>query len=356
LRTTAPGALVRRVPAAIVVLLALGSSGALRALPAGAAPGASTHTSLATQQSTHGAAGGPFAFQLTSRDRVATEVGSTTPTTTTPSTTTTTPITTATTSSTTPTTTTTSTTPTSTTPTTTTPTTTTTTAMPADRGVRQPVVALVPQQAAVPLAIARLDCSGGVIYQVQRASTGSTNGKLNAIAVGAMSGTNPVSATQATTSLIPQGLPNALGITAGGLGAWALAPQTAGGILNTLVFTLWSFATVTNVWTQHTANIDTTGRLPSGVTAASIRSGGIVAGAIDPLSGNYYWASLASAPTNSLTIFGWNTTTNQPIGVVANSTLPQNVPARGAPTATSPSIAPATCTSSATPERPRDSV
>jgi uncharacterized repeat protein (TIGR01451 family) len=65
------------------------------------------------------------------------------------------------------------------------------------------------------------------------------------------------------------------------------------------------------------------------VTAATIGSGGIVAGDVDPLSGNFFWAFLANAPTNALTIFGWNTTTNQPIGVVANSTLPQTVPASG---------------------------
>ena len=73
----------------------------------------------------------------------------------------------------------------------------------------------------------------------------------------------------------------------------------------------------------------TTGKLPAGVTRTSIRDGGIVAGAVDPLSGNYYWASLANAPNNSMTIFGWNTTTNTSIGVVANSTWPEDVPGSG---------------------------
>ena len=163
-----------------------------------------------------------------------------------------------------------------------------------------------------------------------------------------------------TTSLIPAGNPgpNALGITAGGQGAWALSPQTPGGTGDTLIFTLYSFDVTTEIWTPHTANINTAGRLPAGVTAASIRSGGIVAGAIDPLSGNYYWASLANAPVDSMTIFGWNPTTNQSIGVVANSTVPQNVPGRHmpGPTATSRSTPPATCTSSATPGRQRPSV
>src|SRR5262249_8666458 len=37
------------------------------------------------------------------------------------------------------------------------------------------------------------------------------------------------------------------------------------------------------------------------------------------------WAWFASAPTDAMTVFGWNTATNQPIGVVANSNLPQNI-------------------------------
>src|SRR5262245_40884534 len=180
----------------------------------------------------------------------------------------------------------------------------------------------------LPLAVPALDCSGDTIYQIQRPTSGNTAGRLNAVAVGAMTGTNPVSATQVTPSMLAAG-GNALGISAGGLAAWALAPQTPGGSGNTLDFTLFSFDPTTEVWTPHTASIDTTGRLPSNVTAGSIRTGGIVAGAVDPLSGNFYWASLANAPINSMTIFGWNTTADQAIGVVANSTVPQNVPTTG---------------------------
>src|SRR5262245_53280920 len=50
-----------------------------------------------------------------------------------------------------------------------------------------------------------LDCSGSTIYQISRPSTGSTSGRLNAVAVGAMTGTDPVTAAQATTTLIPAG-------------------------------------------------------------------------------------------------------------------------------------------------------
>jgi uncharacterized repeat protein (TIGR01451 family) len=171
-----------------------------------------------------------------------------------------------------------------------------------------------------------LDCSGDTIYQIQHASSGSTTGRLNTVAVGSMSGTAPVTATQVTPpSLIPATSPgaNALGITEGGQGAWALAPQAPGGTGNTLDFTLQEFDRAANAWTQRTASIDTTNRLPSGVTAAGIRTQGIVAGAVDPRSGNFFWAYLANAPTNAMVVFGFNTTTNQPIGVVANSTLPQ---------------------------------
>ena len=173
-----------------------------------------------------------------------------------------------------------------------------------------------------------LDCSGNTIYDLQRASTGSTSGRLNAVAVGAMSGTNPVTATEVSSPL-PAGDGNALGISEGGGAAWALAPQQAGGSGNTLTFTLYSLNPATDAWTRHTATFDVTGRLPSGVTVASIRSNGIVAGAIDPHSGNFFWAYFASASSGAMTIFGFNTTTNQPIGVVANSTVPQTLPETG---------------------------
>ncbi len=178
---------------------------------------------------------------------------------------------------------------------------------------------------------APLTCPIGTIYQIQRASSGSTTGRLNVVNVSAMSGTNPVTATQVTPSLIPATSPgaNALGISAGGVAAWALAPQSPGGTGDTLTFTLRKFDPATDAWTSHTVDINTAGRLPSGVTAAGIRSQGIVAGAIDPHSGDFFWAYLASAPVNRMVVFGFNTTTNQPIGVVANSTLPQETPASG---------------------------
>jgi fimbrial isopeptide formation D2 family protein len=174
-----------------------------------------------------------------------------------------------------------------------------------------------------------LSCSGGTIYQVQRGSGG--NGILNAVAVGSMSGTNPVTATQVSTT-IPNNMPNALGITAGGTAAWALAPQSPTVSGNTLTFSVRSYDAGTGTWTTQTATVDTTGKLPAGVTPASIANGGIVAGAIDPLSGNYYWAAYANAPVNAITIFGWNTTTNTSIGVVANSTLPEIIPNTSAST------------------------
>jgi uncharacterized repeat protein (TIGR01451 family) len=172
------------------------------------------------------------------------------------------------------------------------------------------------------------DCTGNTIYQLQRLSTGSTSGRINTVAVGSMSGTNPVTATEVSNP-IAAGNANALGISEGAAAAWALGPQQPGGANNTLIFTLHSLDPATGVWTPHTATIDTAGRLPSGVTAANIRSGGIVAGAVDPHSGNFFWAYLANAPQNAMTIFGFNTTTNQPIGVVANSNLPQTLPASG---------------------------
>ena len=183
-----------------------------------------------------------------------------------------------------------------------------------------------PSAFAIPGQGVAFDCTGGTIYSVQR-GTGS-NGILNAVTVTGMSGSNPVSAAQVNTA-IPDSQPNALGISAGGTAAWALAPQIPGGTGNTLTFQVRKYDPITQTWTTFTSTVDTTGKLPSGVTAASIRSGGIVAGAVDRLSGNYYWASLANAPSNAVTIFGWNTTTNTSLGVVANSTWPEAVPSSG---------------------------
>ncbi len=143
-----------------------------------------------------------------------------------------------------------------------------------------------------------------------------------------MSGTTPVTATQVSTTL-PNNMPNALGVSPGGTAAWALAPQAPTASGNVLTFQVRSYNAGTGTWTTQSAVVDTTGKLPSGVTAASIASGGIVAGAVDPLSGNFYWASYANAPGGTLTIFGWNTTTNTSIGVVANSKLPEPLPATG---------------------------
>jgi uncharacterized repeat protein (TIGR01451 family) len=179
-------------------------------------------------------------------------------------------------------------------------------------------------------AIPALDCTGNAIYQLQRASSGSTTGRLNTVDVLPMTPNymGSVTATQTTTSLIPATNPggNALGITEGGQGAWALAPQAPGGEGAELDFTLRFFNPATNAWTDREVTINTTNRLPNNVTAANIRSQGIVAGAVDPRSGNFYWAYLASAPRDRMVVFGYSTTTNQPIGVVAYSTLPQDVP------------------------------
>src|SRR5262245_8675417 len=161
-------------------------------------------------------------------------------------------------------------------------------------GVAEPAASQIPP----------LDCSGDTIYMLQRPTAGTTTGRLNSVAVGTMTpgSTGAVAATQATTSLLPAS-GNALGITEGGLGAWATAPQNPTGTGATLTFTLHEFETTSEAWTPHTATIDTAGRLPAGVTAASIRTGGIVAGAIDPLTNDFYWAWLANGPSNVMTVF-----------------------------------------------------
>jgi len=93
---------------------------------------------------------------------------------------------------------------------------------------------------------------------------------------------------------------------------------------------LRSYNPITEAWTTNAAAVDTTGRLPPGLTAANIASHGIVAGAIDPLSGNSYWAYHARAQRGgSITFFGWNTSTNTSLGVVATYIVPRALPSTG---------------------------
>src|SRR5262245_44399408 len=62
------------------MLLALGSAGLAASVPGFAAPADSAAGSLTVQQSTHGAAGGPFTFELSSSVLVAAQQGSATTT------------------------------------------------------------------------------------------------------------------------------------------------------------------------------------------------------------------------------------------------------------------------------------
>jgi large repetitive protein len=184
-----------------------------------------------------------------------------------------------------------------------------------------------PDAFAIPGQGTPFDCSGGVIYNVQTGS-GST-GILNALTVSGMAGTTPVPGAP-VNSAIPNNTPNALGISAGGTAAWMLAPNTATLSGTTLTFTVREYNPITQAWSTFSASANTagTGVLPPGVTAGSISS--IVAGAVDPLSGNFYWAYYANAtagsPNGSITFFGFNTTTNTSLGIVARSTLPQALP------------------------------
>jgi hypothetical protein len=193
-------------------------------------------------------------------------------------------------------------------------------------------VSPAPDAFAIPGQGSPFDCSGGVIYNVQTGS-GTNNGILNALTISGMAGTTPVPAAQVSNG-IPNSSPNALGISAGGTAAWALAPNSPTVSGSTLTFTLRDYNPLTSTWTAHTAVVNTAGVLPPGVMASSISS--IVAGAVDPLSGNFYWAfyanSTSGSPRGSLTFFGWNTTTNTSLGVVATSTLPQvgTLPSGGA--------------------------
>jgi hypothetical protein len=87
---------------------------------------------------------------------------------------------------------------------------------------------------------ATLDCTGNIIYTLRRGTTGNTTASLYAVNVSAMGlNTTSVSASSAGASTPSPGTnpgANALGISDGGVIAWALEPQAPTGTNNALTF------------------------------------------------------------------------------------------------------------------------
>ena len=169
----------------------------------------------------------------------------------------------------------------------------------------------------LPIVANPLDCTGGTIYALQRgtAVTGTGTSGIYAINTNALGGaiTPTLIATSPTTgSAAGAGFANGLAITKGGTAAYFVDQNvTTNGVNGTTVF---AYNATTGVWT--------------GFAGATLAAGSsVVAGAIDPTTGIYYYADFpatSNAPSQLITIYGFNTNTNTPIaGVIGTTTLPE---------------------------------
>jgi hypothetical protein len=180
--------------------------------------------------------------------------------------------------------------------------------------VRRPMLAVLlvgGALAAIPspsgAAGAALDCSGSTIYAVNRPSSqsSSTHGVIFALAASTIGNSE---ATMTEISAMPNNsYPNALGISAGGAGLYAVDQSGSAGSAN-----VWSYSAASETWSSHAAS----GGTPSG----------FVAGAVDPVNSIYYYADYTAGTSSSpgkATVYGFNTATNTAItGTIATFDLP----------------------------------
>ena len=157
---------------------------------------------------------------------------------------------------------------------------------------------------------APLSCNGGTIYSYQRGTNHSdpaTSGSVYALNTSTVGGAT-VAATLVTK--VPSGgFANALGITKGGTGMYAVNQTTSKA--NSAV--IHGYSTSTQTWTSHTGN-------------SSGASGSFVAGAVNPATGVYYYVTYGTgsgSKPGTGTVYGFNTNTNTRItGVIATFGLP----------------------------------
>jgi uncharacterized repeat protein (TIGR01451 family) len=168
-----------------------------------------------------------------------------------------------------------------------------------------PLAAIATTTAASAAAAGALSCNGSVIYSVERGSSASSTGTLNALTTGTVGGSS-VTAT-AISSIPAGGNANALGITFGGTGAY-LVDQTTSSVNSARIH---YYAAATGSW--------------STFTGSSGSNDSFVAGAVDPANGIYYYASyFAGTSTTSAyaNVYGFNTLTNTAIpGIIGRVNL-----------------------------------
>ncbi|MHA6765224.1 beta strand repeat-containing protein [Streptacidiphilus sp. PAMC 29251] len=157
---------------------------------------------------------------------------------------------------------------------------------------------------------APLDCSGGTIYAYQRGSNTAARGTLLSLDVSTLAAGTPstVSATVVSTLPAGSGQANALGVTRGGLAAYAVdqSPAVAGSV------NVYGYDALTQTWTTYTG--------PAGTGS------NFVAGAVNRANGVYYYANFGtgtSTKPGTGTLYGFNTTTNTAIpGIIGTFPLP----------------------------------
>ena len=150
-----------------------------------------------------------------------------------------------------------------------------------------------------------LSCNGSTIYSIERGSSATSTGTLNALTTDTVSASS-VTAT-AVSSIPAGGDANALGITLGGTGAYMVDQTTTAANSANIHY----YDATTGAW--------------STFTGSSGAGNSFVAGAVDPANGIYYYASYAagtSSTSASATVYGFNTATNTPIsGVIGTASL-----------------------------------
>src|ERR1700722_16420091 len=170
------------------------------------------------------------------------------------------------------------------------------------------VFPLVELTTAIPAGAAPglLSCNGSTIYSVERGSSASSTGTLNALTTSTVGGSS-VTATAVSSIPAPGGNTNALGITNGGTAAYMIDMTTTA--VNSAV--IHRYDALTGTWSTFTGS--------SGISTA------FVAGAVDPGNGIYYYSSFApstGSPPPIATIYGFNTVTNTAIsGVIGTVAL-----------------------------------
>ena len=141
-----------------------------------------------------------------------------------------------------------------------------------------------------------LSCTGATIYALQRPTkTSGEHGTVFGLTDSTVGG---ATATMTELTQLPNNsYPNALGVSSGGAGLWAVEQAGTAGSA-----TVWGYDSETGVWKSYIGS----GGEPSG----------FVAGAVDPVNGIYYYADYTAGTATTpgkATLYGFDTLTDTAI-------------------------------------------